>query len=86
MPIQEQPFKNVHNLKIANFFHGLCLPVYSMLLHDPSAIKLLVNCGHLIDKNPLSRGAFVGKVDNTEGFLKIVSNFLIVLLKKHRQV
>ena len=57
-----------------------------MLLHDPPAIKLSVNCGRLIDKNPLSRGAFVGKVDNTEGFLKIVTSFRIVLLKKHRQV
>ena len=53
-----------------------------MLLHDPPAIKLLVNCGRLIDKNPLSRGAFVGEVDNTVGFLKIVTNFLIALLKK----
>ena len=57
-----------------------------MLLHDPPAIKLSVYCGRLIDKNPLSRGAFVGEVDNTEGFLKIVTNFLIALLKKHRQV
>ena len=57
-----------------------------MLLHDHPAIKLSVNCGRLIDKNPLSRGAFVGEVDNTEGLLKIVTNFLIALLKKHRQV